>query len=255
MSTVQVCPQCGETFTAYPSQNRVFCSVACRAANGTAKVEPIVVEATRIAYCGRCGKVFRPTPGAPAGHCSPACRYAARLDVARRHSASVAYVPKDYPEKSCRQCAGMFKPLKTNQVFCAPLCKQKHSHEKARSAHAGQRRCACGAEVERKPGKAVCDVCKKDPRANQGEKDRRRTLRKYGVDQNWYDATLAAQGGRCAICSTDQPGRPSWSIDHCHSTGVARGLLCNHCNTAIGLMRDDPEVMRRAIEYLTRERA
>ncbi len=44
-------------------------------------------------------------------------------------------------------------------------------------------------------------------------------------------------------------------IDHCHSTGAIRGLLCSNCNTAIGLLSDNPEIIRKAADYLEKERS
>jgi hypothetical protein len=64
------------------------------------------------------------------------------------------------------------------------------------------------------------------------------------------------QGHVCAICG----GRNTYSctkkvdydlyVDHCHSTGKVRGLLCNHCNRGIGLFKDDISNLERAILYL-----
>lgn len=61
----------------------------------------------------------------------------------------------------------------------------------------------------------------------------------------------AIQQGKCAICGGD-PKFPNrrLCVDHDHATGHFRGLLCGHCNTAIGLMKDSPEIMRKAIAYL-----
>ncbi len=66
---------------------------------------------------------------------------------------------------------------------------------------------------------------------------------------------LAAQGGVCAICH--QPERVEWrgkiralNVDHDHSTGRVRGLLCNVCNHVLGAFGDDPERFRTAISYL-----
>ena len=64
------------------------------------------------------------------------------------------------------------------------------------------------------------------------------------------DAMLAAQGGRCAICGTDEPGGTGWHTDHCHVTGRVRGILCHHCNVGLGCFKDNPEFMREAIKYL-----
>lgn len=57
----------------------------------------------------------------------------------------------------------------------------------------------------------------------------------------------------CDICGTEesQNGK-AMAVDHCHETGAVRGVLCWHCNTAIGKFNDSPELLARAIHYLTR---
>lgn len=64
------------------------------------------------------------------------------------------------------------------------------------------------------------------------------------------------QDGRCAICSTTEPGHGHvvFVVDHCHQTGKVRGLLCRNCNAAIGLLGDDPKVLRVAAVYIERNR-
>lgn len=76
---------------------------------------------------------------------------------------------------------------------------------------------------------------------------------KYGIGTVQYEELLRLQGGGCAICGSRRPGGPknrSFAVDHHHATGAVRGLLCFHCNTAIGHLREDPELLQRAIEYL-----
>ena len=74
-------------------------------------------------------------------------------------------------------------------------------------------------------------------------------LEKYGLTQEEYDRIVS---GPCHICgSTDGGGR--WGkmcLDHDHNTGQLRGALCAKCNKAIGLLRDDPEIIRQAAIYL-----
>ncbi len=70
---------------------------------------------------------------------------------------------------------------------------------------------------------------------------------RYGVTKaNWYDA-LRIQAGRCAICSRElqQP-----VIDHCHNTGIFRGLLCQGCNLGLGAFHDSPGMLQAAARYL-----
>lgn len=53
----------------------------------------------------------------------------------------------------------------------------------------------------------------------------------------------------CAICGRE-PGSRRLHVDHCHETGLIRGLLCSRCNSGIGLLRDDPELLKTAYNYL-----
>lgn len=72
---------------------------------------------------------------------------------------------------------------------------------------------------------------------------------KFTVEE--YDELLTAQGGGCAICfvATNKSGR-RLAVDHCHETGRVRGILCTNCNVTLGRMNDDPDLLRRAAEYL-----
>lgn len=88
------------------------------------------------------------------------------------------------------------------------------------------------------------------------ERNRRTRLKSYGLTEAEYMEMLASQSGRCAICGTTNGRRKSEThplyVDHDHSTGAVRGLLCQPCNSALGMLEDDPERLRRAVEYLTR---
>jgi len=74
----------------------------------------------------------------------------------------------------------------------------------------------------------------------------------YGIEPEEYDRRLAEQGDRCAVCPATEPGRGKkyFPVDHCHETGRIRGLLCDRCNRAIGLLRDDPDLLETAARYL-----
>lgn len=72
----------------------------------------------------------------------------------------------------------------------------------------------------------------------------------YGISVDDYNRMLEEQGGVCKICGTDKPntaGKKYFAIDHCHSTGVVRGLLCNVCNVAVGFVEKH---YRRVAVYL-----
>ena len=76
---------------------------------------------------------------------------------------------------------------------------------------------------------------------------------KYGITLDDYDRMLKSQNNRCAICNSTSTGNRSQkylSVDHCHTTGKVRGLLCHGCNAGIGYMKDDVEILDKAIAYL-----
>jgi hypothetical protein len=57
----------------------------------------------------------------------------------------------------------------------------------------------------------------------------------------------------CDVCGAEYvDGKGGHAIDHCHETGAVRGTLCGPCNKALGGFRDSPELLARAIHYLTR---
>lgn len=77
-------------------------------------------------------------------------------------------------------------------------------------------------------------------------------VQRYGITAEEVDVLLEKQRGLCAICSLipDPKLRNPWHVDHDHSTGRVRGILCHSCNTALGNFKDDPEILRKALEYL-----
>lgn len=76
---------------------------------------------------------------------------------------------------------------------------------------------------------------------------------KFNLSLDQYDSMLANQNGICKTCGTDKPGGNKgvyFHVDHCHATGKVRGLLCSSCNTALGLVKDNIETLKKLIEYL-----
>lgn len=77
-----------------------------------------------------------------------------------------------------------------------------------------------------------------------------RRKRLFGIDSEEYEARLKSQRGVCAICKA-VPNGIRLGVDHDHKTGQARGLLCVACNTGLGMFKDDPDLLHRAVFYLT----
>lgn len=89
---------------------------------------------------------------------------------------------------------------------------------------------------------------------NPGLNRRRQLMKKYGLTEDAFAEMLSGQGGGCAVCElqlTLLPSLPNTAmVDHCHRTGVVRAILCRHCNSAIGYVKDSPSRARAIAMYL-----
>jgi hypothetical protein len=125
--------------------------------------------------------------------------------------------PEDWPqkrfkEKSCKNCGKVYKPNSPCNLYCSEECSKK--------------------------GKASAYL-----------------KRSYNISLRDYEKMLKEQKSLCAICKTE-----GWTmaehhnlklvVDHCHTTGIVRGLLCHNCNRALGLLQDSQENLENAIDYL-----
>lgn len=77
----------------------------------------------------------------------------------------------------------------------------------------------------------------------------RHLIAKYGLTLKDREELYATQGNGCAICK-DPVDIKAIHVDHCHTTGVTRGLLCNSCNTALGHVRENEQICENMIEYI-----
>ena len=79
------------------------------------------------------------------------------------------------------------------------------------------------------------------------------SLKRYGLTQTKYDKLLKSQDFGCAVCGEEfhtKTKRDNLAVDHCHQTGKVRGLLCNRCNYALGLVDDDSSILLKLASYL-----
>lgn len=78
----------------------------------------------------------------------------------------------------------------------------------------------------------------------------------YGISSLDVSEMLIKQNNRCAICNKEltkihKNGVLARYIDHNHTTGEVRGILCQQCNVALGMFNDDPELLRKAADYIS----
>lgn len=74
---------------------------------------------------------------------------------------------------------------------------------------------------------------------------------KYGLSIEDFERMREKQKNECAICTQPLVRGRHTHVDHCHTTGVVRGLLCDRCNLGVGYFKDDPNLLHRAARYVT----
>ena len=119
----------------------------------------------------------------------------------------------------------------------------------------------CGTSFEGRSNKVYCsERCRKkaekkrhyEKHGYNKEYKRRHDLKNlYGITPDDYNRMFVEQKGCCAICGTHQQElKKKLAVDHDHETGKVRGLLCRSCNTGIGLLKENKEILLAAISYL-----
>lgn len=147
----------------------------------------------------------------------------------------------------CREAQRQWKAKNPERV--------KHHAKKFREEHPEQVKQWMRDAYERNPQKYIDYATARkdrDPEAWAYLQFRNRLRREYGLAIEDYERMLAEQGELCAICRGPQtPGR-RLAVDHCHKTGLVRGLLCDNCNKTLGLFGESAERFDRCAEYLRR---
>lgn len=143
---------------------------------------------------------------------------------------------------ACENCGGSLFGKHTQARFCSVQCaNQFHNAAMALERQSNRRPCVnCGTPIGKHRQRFCSDECKRLNRRAEA----------YGLKRTELDALLA-QHGVCGICGTDQWGRKGPQVDHDHSTGKVRGILCISCNNGLGRFRDDPQRLQAAINYLS----
>lgn len=184
--------------------------------------------------------------------------------------------------------ARSFDPAEISEITCAKCCVSKPVTEfnlRRASANGYAHKCKdCCAAYNETRNKTVdpatntkrCNRCEtvknidefcKNKRSKDGLNGHCKSCskglaikRKYDITEAEYFALREIFGDRCGICSRPEQtvhgatGKPRpLAVDHCHTTGKIRGLLCSKCNMALGLLGDTAEAAKRAVEYLEKE--
>jgi len=81
-----------------------------------------------------------------------------------------------------------------------------------------------------------------------------RLMKGFGISSVEYDKKLRKQKHGCAICCKPCTSGKNLAVDHCHKSGVIRGLLCSKCNLGLGLFKDDTILLGNAKKYITKHK-
>lgn len=113
------------------------------------------------------------------------------------------------------------------------------------------RQCDIGKSDDRFKLKTICKSCEKENYKDRKDNNRNNRYKKiYNIDLEQYNRMLKDQDYRCFICLKHiNELEKQLSVDHCHITGKVRSLLCNSCNIALGLLKEDPRIIRNLLIY------
>ena len=233
----------------------------------------------KVKPCAQCGKDFIAF-SERSYCCSKEC---SNTFLSEARKAERRKLVKVLPDRECNQCGVKYTPLTKNSNFCSDRCGQKFKYLKNRSPevvsgakmslrgraqspdHVEKRMAAvalrlsstirkcikCGDEFT--PTLAAQKYC--SGRCWQAmARKRKPPENRVRIPSAKYNELLNKQNNKCAICGIEggENNRgDKLAVDHCHSSGKIRGLLCHKCNTALGLLKDSKENLHSAINYLS----
>jgi len=150
--------------------------------------------------------------------------------------------------KLCVSC-GRTEPV-SGKVQCQKCWKTDRERQKRQYDDRKTRGvCAICGYAGELATETMCSTCREYHR----KKSHSYVLEKKGSSLEEFEALLAEQGGKCAICRGEEPGPwGTWRLDHNHKTGRVRGLLCFSCNVFLGHAKDSPRILKAAVHYLAR---
>lgn len=234
----KLCYRCDFEFEPVRSSQK-FCSAVCRKEfhrEDGIKTRSLI---NVLDVCRCCGKEFNP---ARLGQefCTRECYFKYRHNQNK--------ILADVVEKECTFCGEVFETALIEKVYCSKSCSDSMYKELNKEKISIQKKEWYKANRER------LLVDGKEVRKTSRWKDSHRDCcykKRYNISLGQYNCMFSEQDGKCAICGIHQKELSKrLFVDHEHSNGNVRGLLCHKCNSAIGLFNDDVELLVSAIKYL-----
>lgn len=146
--------------------------------------------------------------------------------------------------RACLQCGTMFEiPARApKKKYCSKQCREKEIKRRFRTRRPERIR-------------AYKLIWRTNNAEHLKEYERARGLkRKFRMTIEDYDRLLEAQNGACAICEKGCSMGKALAVDHNHTTGKIRQLLCSRCNTVLGMVQESEQLLEASIAYLQKHR-
>lgn len=147
-------------------------------------------------------------------------------------------------DRKCTRCknTGEFYPDKSKKDGIHPICVACHKQYK-KELHARDSEARDRQLLRSKKYREL------NPEKNKIAITNATLKKKYGITLEEYNLMLVKQNNKCAVCG-DFPIKQRLHVDHKHTTGKIRGLLCQSCNVSIGKMKEDPLLLRKLASYI-----
>ena len=231
------CIQCGIEFFG-TKNNQKYCGTSCRMKHFHSGREVFKPE-PYIRNCEHCGIEFKTTD--------------AKCNVGKQNA--LRATTKEI-ERKCIVCGTMFKPMQKRGVgrsCCTKYCTDIHRHGKQVADRLKRK-------IFPKSLKSYKDSerLKKSKEENPDKYRNDSLIRNYGITLQDYNKMLEDQKGVCYICGLPETvvrnkktgTKIALAVDHCHTKGTVRRLLCARCNKGLGGFKDNIESLENAIKYL-----
>lgn len=181
--------------------------------------------------CEHCEQVYQPNRRNQ--------RFCANCKTAGNNLRRHRYVKQPLPPFiSCVCCNTQFTPKRRDAAYCSKECAVKFLREEFMRI----------PEYREMHKKGVTAWQRANPEKTARYDRASRYRRWFGITLEDFEALVESQGSHCIICNVVADLVP----DHDHITGTFRGAICSNCNTALGLMADNPEWLISAAMYLIR---
>lgn len=148
---------------------------------------------------------------------------------------------------ACEYCNKLYEKKRNWQKYCSSICADKYRYKYVEGRKDNI------IEQQKKNKEKIKEQVKNNPNRKYTHWKTKLKLN-FGITPEIYMEMYDSQEGLCKICENKiEAIHKNTHVDHCHTTGKVRGLLCHHCNLGLGHFKDNVNSLSNAIDYLGEE--